>query len=255
MKYFFLTSYFLFASYCFSFSQVDLGLPGSTGKGGVANGVVKDWECIGINPANLGWEDNYRFSISTMIFGISAQSRSLNYSQMKNAILHPSDTFGLAVKKNLASLFTDKDGLNLQANINWLTFSFAVPKVGGFAMNVRDRTFAHVRLNQNASDILFLGMKAPIFHDTLFWLNPKNISSVFDGSKIGYMHYREMNFSYGTKLFGFGGTKEKSAVSVYGGIGFKYLWGLGDFEMTADNGTLVGHSAFSSSYGINYGNI
>ena len=178
--------YFLF-SIClipyFSFAQVDMGLPGSTGMGGVANGVAKDWECIGINPSNLGWKNNYRFSISTLIFGISAQSSALDYSQLKNAILHPTDTFSAADKKMYADLFSNAEGLNLSSNLTWLTFSFTLPKVGGFAMNLRDRTFGHVKLNENLSDILFMGTSAPIFKDTTAFA--KNISHIFNGSKIG----------------------------------------------------------------------
>ncbi|MBI3501748.1 MAG: hypothetical protein HY063_08130 [Bacteroidetes bacterium] len=254
MKKLFLFSCFLFFT-SYIFSQVDLGLPGPAGKGGVANGIAKDWECIGINPSNLGWENNYKFSLSLLTFGISAQSKALDYNQLKNALTHPNDTFSAADKKVFAGLFTDKDGLNLQSNLNWLSFSFAVPKVGGFAMNVRDRTFGHVRLNQNAADILFMGENAPIFHDTMFWLNPKNISQVFDGSKISFLHYREMNFAYGAKILGIGGTKDSSAISIYGGIGFKYLWGMADMEMIASNGVLTGHSAFTSNYGINYDSV
>jgi hypothetical protein len=237
------------------FSQVDMGLPPSTGMGGVANGVVKDWECIGINPANLGWKNNYRFSISTMILGISAQSGALDYNQLKGAILNSGDTFSAADKKMYAELFSNAEGLNLQTNINWLTFSFRVPKVGGFAMNLRDRTFGHIKLNQNAAEILFMGASAPIFKDTMFWLNPQNISHVFDGSKIGFMHYRELNLAYGTKLFGIGGTPDSSNISFYGGAGIKYLWGMGNYEIVAENSVLTGHSAFASSYGIKYGNI
>lgn len=247
----------LFTSYL-SFSQIDMGLPVATGKGGAANGIVKDWECIGINPANLGWENNYKFSISAMIVGISAQSKALDYGQLKNAITHPGDTFSAADKKLFAELFTTKDGLNLQSNIDWLTFSFAVPKVGGFAMNIRDRSFAHVTLNENAADILFKGMNAAIFQPSN-WNQldsiDKIISHVFDGSKISYLHYRELNLAYGAKLFGIGGTKDSSAVSVYGGVGFKYLWGMGNFEMIAENGVLNGRSALSSKYGVDYGNI
>ncbi len=231
-----------------------MGLPSATGKGGAANGVLYDWECIGINPSNLGWEKNHKFSISAMIFGISAQSKALDYGQLKKAIIHPTDSFSSADKKVFADLFTDKDGLNLQSNINWLTFSFAIPKVGGFAMNVRDRTFGRVRLNKNAADILFLGIDAPIFDNPVALMND-SISKILGGSKIGYLHYREMNFAYGTKIIGFGGTKDSSKVSVYGGIGFKYLWGMGNFEMIADNGVLTGRSAFTSKYGINYENI
>ena len=93
MKKILFTSAILHLVTSYIFAQVDIGLPVATGKGGAANGIVKDWECIGINPANLGWENNYKFSISTMIFGISAQSKALDYNQMKNAILYPSDTF------------------------------------------------------------------------------------------------------------------------------------------------------------------
>ena len=254
MKKLFFSAYFILLT-SYLFSQIDMGLPSATSKGGVANGILYDWECIGVNPANLGWEKNHLFSISAGIFGISAQSQALDYTQLKTAIIHPNDTFSAAAKKSFADLFTNTNGLNLQSNLNWLTFSFRIPKVGGFAMNVRDRTFAHVYLNQNAADILFLGENAPIFHDPNTYAHPENISKVFDGSNVSYLHYREMNLSYGAKLFGIGGTKDSSAVSFYGGIGFKYLWGLGDLEMNANNGVLTGHSAFTSSYGINYGTI
>jgi hypothetical protein len=234
-------------------AQVDLGLPIATGKGGAANGIVKDWECIGINPANLGWENNHKFSVSTMIFGISVQSRVMDYNQLKEAILHPDSPFTAEQKKNFALAFSSPDGLNLQSNLNWLTFSFSSPKLGGFAMNLRDRSFAHITLNKNAADILFNGANADVFKDTANF--SKNISEIFNGSKISYLHYRELNFAYGKKLFGIGGTKDSSKISVYAGAGVKYLWGLGNLEMIAENNSLTSHSSFSSNYGINYGSI
>jgi hypothetical protein len=239
-------------------AQVDLGIPVATGKGGAVNGIVYDWECIGINPSNLGWEKNHRVSISALIFGISAQSRAMDYAHLKNAILHPNDTFSKADKETYAATFSGSEGLNLQVNMNWLTFSFRVPKVGGFAMNLRDRAFGHIKLNKNASEILFLGKDAPIFKDTAFWLQPdskKTIGKVYEGSKAGFLHYRELNLSYGTKIVGIGGTKDSSKISIYGGIGFKYLWGLGNMEMIAENSVLIGHSAFSSKYGIYYSDV
>lgn len=254
-------TWFNFLSFFFTFSvfaQVDMGLPVATGKGGASNGIVYDWECIGINPSNLGWEKNHRFSISTMIFGISVHSGAMDYYQLKNAIMYPNDTFSQADKANYASVFANREGLNLQSNLNWLTFSFRVPKVGGFGVNVRDRTFGHVKLNKNAAEILFMGKDAPIFKDTTFWLQPdlqKTVAKVYDGSKAGFMHYRELNLSYGTKLFGIGGTNDSNKVSFYGGIGFKYLWGLGNMEMVAQDGKLTGHNAFSSRYKIDYSDV
>lgn len=248
---------FLPIAYCLFpallFAQVDLGLPSITGMGGAANGVAKDWECIGINPANLGWKANYRFSITTMVFGISAQSDAVNFLQLQNGIVNPGGKFSIEDKKAFAASFSGAEGLNLNSNITWLAFSFKVPKAGGFAVNFCDRTFGHVKLNKNAAEIIFLGTDAPVFQDTMAYV--QNMSNVFDGSEVGFMHYREMNLAYGTKLFGIGGTPELSKVSLYGGIGFKYLWGLGNYEMAAENNVLSGHSSFSTKFGINYGAV
>lgn len=252
MKKIFFTFYFLLLT-SFLFSQVDLGIPSITGMGGAANGVVKDWECIGVNPANLGWKNNYKFSISAIILGISVQSSALDYNQLMKAMLHKKDTFSLAEKISFASLFTNRDGLNLQGNSDWFTFSVANPKFGGFAMNIRDRVFAHVHLNQNAADILFLGASAPVFQDPSAYA--QNMSHILDGTNISYMHYREMNFDYGIKILGIGGSKDSSAISIYAGVGFKYLWGLGNMNMSAENGELSGNAAFASNYGIDYGTI
>lgn len=237
----------------FLFAQVDLGLPFVTGMGGAANGVVKDWECIGINPANLGWKNNYKFSISGAIVGLSAQSGALDYKQLQGAIMRPGNTFTQEDKILYASVFSNAEGLNLNANLTYLALSFKVPKVGGFAMNLSDRTFGHIKLNKNAAEIMFLGMDAPIFKDTTAF--SQNISQIFDDSEVGFTHYRELNVAYGAKLFGIGGTRDSSNVSFYGGVGFKYLWGMGNYEMTADNNVLTGHSSFSSKYGIQYGSI
>jgi len=250
-KLLFTFAFLLFTFYLFA--QADLGLPVATGKGGAANGIVKDWECIGINPANLGWENNYRFSISPLIFGISIQSKALDYATIKQAALDPNKKFTKEEKQNYVTLFSKDDGLNLQSNINWLAFSFAIPKVGGFALNLRDRSFGHISLNPNASDVLFNGTSAKIFKDTSTYT--KLMSEIFDGTRISFMDYRELNLSYGRKLFGIGGTKDSSAVSVYGGFGFKYLWGMANFEMIAENGKLNRHSSMSSKFGIDYRNM
>ena len=244
---------FLLFTFYLSFAQIDMGLPAATGKGGAANGIAKDWECIGINPANLGWKNNYDFSLSGLIVGMSVQSRALDYNQLMKAVQNSTDTFTAADKKAFADLFTCEDGLNMQTNINWLTLSFKVPKIGGFAFNIRDRAFGHVTLNKNTADILFNGMNAAIFKDTMKLLTTP-ISQIIDGSKIGYTHYREMNLAYGTKLFGFGGTSDSSAVSFYGGIGVKYIWGLDNMELYVDNAVLQGHTAMSSS-AVKYGTI
>src|SRR5665213_568436 len=120
-------------------AQIDLGIPASTGKGGVATAMMRNWEAIGVNPSNLGWNDNYKFSMTVLNVGLAAQSSALDFSSLKHAMLHPNDTFSVADKQNYSKLFTNPDGFNMTGDINWIATSVYFPKIGGLAFNVRDR--------------------------------------------------------------------------------------------------------------------
>jgi len=236
-------------------AQIDMGIPSAAGKGGVSTAMVKDWEAVGINPSNLGWSSNYKFSISILSFGLSAQSSALDFATLKHAMIHPSDTFTTAEKQNYADLFTNPEGFNMTANVNWLATSFCLPKLGGFAFTIRDRAYAHVGLNHNAADILFNGQNADIYQDSSVY--SQNISHVFDGCNMTYLHFREANLAYGRRVAKFG-TEDKDgnpAIQIYAGAGIKFIWGMANMNGKITNGTILGQSAFSTNYSINYGNI
>ncbi|HTL80634.1 MAG TPA: DUF5723 family protein [Bacteroidia bacterium] len=236
-------------------SQIDLGLPSTTGKGGTATAMVTNFEAIGINPSNLGWSNNYKFSMTVANVGLNMQSQALDFATMKNAVLNPRDSFTLAQKQEYANKFATPEGFNMTANVNWLAASVYVPKVGGFAINVRDRVYAHVGLNQNAADFIFMGKNAPFFQDSSNY--SQNLSTIFNGCDISLLHYREANIAYGRRLFGFGNTDEDGdpSIQIFGGFGFKLLWGLANIDGKISPGLIAGHSAITSSYDINYGNI
>jgi hypothetical protein len=236
-------------------AQIDMGIPAAAGKGGTATAMIGNFDAIGINPSNLGWRDNYKFTFTVANVGLSAQSRALDFATLKDAFLNPSDTFTQAEKDELATKFATPDGFNFNANVNWFAASIYFPKFGGLALNVRDRAFAHVTLSQTTADIMFNGVNAPEYQDSSFYL--QNMSSFLDGTRLTLLHYREVNLSYGRKLFGLG-TKDEEGVQpieFYGGFGFKMLWGLGNIDVKIDDGILVGHSSMSTKYEINYGNI
>jgi hypothetical protein len=260
----------------YAWSQIDLCLPLAAAKGGAITAEAKDWEAIGINPSNLGWECNHKFSITILNVGISAESSALDFSTLKNALIHPGDTFSTAEKQHLANVLSNPNGLNLYGDVNWAAFSFYFPKVGGFAVNLRERVTAHLTLSPTASDIIFNGWNSAAYMPTNGDTNilKEKMSQVLDGTNFAYYHYRELNLDYGRKLFQIGGTKESvsrtdassgkkvkadstdpNALEVYGGLGLKYIWGLANVYAEAINGTIVAHSAVSSSYGINYGDI
>ncbi len=261
----------------YSFAQIDLSLPVATARGGAVTAVVTDWEAIGINPSNLGWKSNHKFSVSILNVGLSIQSSALDFQTIKNAFTHPNDTFSMVQKQHFAQVLSNPNGLNMYGDVNWLAFSFQVPKVGGFAVNLRDRVTAHLTLSPTASAILFEGLQSAAYQDTN--ITSQKISHVLDGSNFSYYQYRELNLDWGRKLFQIGGgggggqvsafdtrssgaigssatdTDDFNAFKVYGGIGLKYLWGLANVYANIENATLVGHSSITSSYGINYGDI
>lgn len=236
-------------------AQIDMGVPNAAGKGGASTAMVKNWEAIGINPSNLGWTTNYKFSMSILNAGISAQSKALDFKTLKHAMFHPSDTFSVAEKQNYAALFTNEDGFNMAANVNWLAASIYFPKLGGLAFSVRDRAYAHVGLNANAADILFNGMNASVYQDTSIY--NENISTIFDGCNITYLHFREANLAYGKRIIKMGTVDADGipAIQVFGGIGLKYIWGMANMNAKIADGVILGQSSFSTNYSINYGNI
>jgi len=233
------------------FAQIDNGVTPATGRGGAAGAMLRNWEAIGINPANLGWKENYLFSVGVFNFGISAQSKALDIETLRGALMNPEDTFTTAEKQKYAAAFSTPDGLNLQSQVTWGAVSFATPKLGGIAVNLRDRTFAHVGLNRNAADILFNGKNAQVFQDTATY--SKTIGELLDSTHLSYLHYRELNIAYGRRLLAFGadGENGEKNVQLYGGFGLKLLWGMGSLDLKAENKQYGGHAALSSNLGVN----
>ena len=258
-------------------AQIDLCLPVATAKGAAVTAVVNDWECIGINPSNLGWADNHKFSFTILNVGLSVQSSALSYSMLRNLLLHPSDTFSTAQKHQFGQILSNPNGLNLYGDVNWAAFSFKIPKIGGFAMNLRDRVIAHVTLSPTAADILFNGLNSQAYQDSTKTLASK-ISNELAGTNFSLYQYRELNLDWGRELFRIGGgggsvssfdveSNQKTATEtsdldpdfntlrVYGGLGLKYLWGLANVYGDITPGGLYARSSVTNSYGINYGNI
>lgn len=231
-----------------SLAQIDLGTPIATGKGGVATAITHDWQCLGINPANLGFDDNYKFSFGLTNVGVSAQSKAIDLSTLSNALTHPNEKFTLPEKQELAKKFATPDGLNLYANVTWFAASLYFPKFGGVAVNLRDRITGHATLGQNTADIIFNGVKSVPYQDPSVY--SKYISNVLDGTHISYYHYRELNVAYGRKIIG-----KEDAVELFAGAGYKYLWGLGNMDFKSQNGQISGNASFSTDYGFNISNI
>ena len=179
------------------FSQVDLGSPAAVSKGGAVTATIQNWDCIGLNPAGLGYEDNFNFSLGLSNYYVNVQSKALKLGDLLKAASDPAKGFTQEQKDKYASAFSSEDGLNLQATSNWFMASVWFPKVGGIAFSIRDRISGHLSMNSNMADILFNGVNSNVYKDTNLLKEP--ISKLLDGTVVNYKHFREFNLAYGRK--------------------------------------------------------
>ncbi|MFP5470716.1 MAG: DUF5723 family protein [Bacteroidia bacterium] len=259
----------------------------ATGRGG-ATTFVTDYQAVGINPANLGWQ--YKFDDKTFAFGLlemtySVRSEALNKDGLKSiyrSSIGEEPPFTYDQKIQAAKDFTGA-GFAINMDFSTLGMAYHDEKVGGFGFRVNDRIHSWVKLGQPASEILFLGYTAPYFDqytlrngdimsaqdyestygyedgvynsdtDTLAIvtgtsLNPKYISELMKGSELQMSWYREYNLSYGRKILDL---EEKFQLSI--GAGVKYLQGFGLVDIYEENGNIIAYSSMSPIFGIDYG--
>ncbi len=227
------------------YSQIDLGIPTITGKSGAFT-ILKDYECIGVNPSNLGWNNNNRLSFSGAYISFTAQSKALNLPQLFNAVINPNKQFSEGDKYKYAQIFNNDEGLNLSIVSSWVDLSVSLGKFGGLAFNIRDRINFHIGCNEQFSDILFKGVKSELYNDPNIY-NYK-VSEVFSGSNLKLMHLRDFNIAYGLKVLTI------KSLELYAGVGYRYIWGLGFIDIYADKDYLYARNSFHySNYSINNG--
>lgn len=233
-----------FICLCFtSFAQSGLGIPTGSGKGGTATTILKNWEAIGINPSNLGWSDNKTLSVGIFnTIGFNIQSQALQLKNIYRGYFKTQDSLSTEEKLSFSDIFTNPGGINIQTHVNWLAASTQLPKIGGIAVNIRDRYNAHLHFNPNLADVLFNGINAESYIDTV---TPSILVSNFvDGTEINFLHYRELNIAYGRKIISLAG------IDLYAGIGYKKLWGLGYINVNINGDVFEAQSALSSRYNI-----
>lgn len=222
-------------------AQINSALPLTVGRGGAATAFNRNFDAIGINPSNLGWSDNKLFSFGLAGFGWNVQSQSLNLSDIQTLFLNRETQLTQEQKATFTSLFNDPEGLNYNFNAQWFAASVKIPKIGTIAIGLDSRVTSHIGLNYNASDIIFNGSNADVFQD------PNNanktVGELLDSTNITYNALRQFNVAYGFKLF----DPIPEKMSLYGGVGFRYIWGMGHLRLQAQDGEFTGLSAFSDN--------
>jgi hypothetical protein len=251
----------------------------ATGKG-VATTFVTDYHALGINPANLGWQQypDKKVTTGSTEFGVSVYSSALAKQDLRDNIwgvinAGSLDTLSNEQKIQAAQDFGGSDfAFNFDNNI--FGFAYQSPKFGGIALSIRTRASWNSNFNADFSNMLFQGSTAPYF-DSLSYYNgsdtsivanngnyrdssgtvisgqasvPLNISEIMDGTYLRLSWNREYHLGYGRQLINL-----DSNVIVYAGVGAKYIQGIAFFDLSSENGELSMVSAMSPGFNIDYG--
>jgi len=262
-------------------AQSEMSAFTATGRAGAATTFVTDYQSMGINPANLGWEakDDKMITLGLLEGGFSIHSEALVKSDLVASLKKGKTDFTHDEKVQAAKDFTEA-GFTANIDISMLAFSIQPGgQVGGFAFGIKDRFQWYSEFSKELSEILFVGYSADYFthlvisaidslgasgfdtilnaddlpDDTLALIDkgysivPKLMSDILGDSRMSMSWYREYNFSYGRQLL------SGDNISLYAGIGFKYLSGMAIMEVRADNGVLESYSAVTPALGVNYG--
>lgn len=246
----------IIASNCL-IAQTEISAFNATGAG-YSTSYLTDYQCLGVNPANLGWtRNNHTMNIGFFEFTGSIYAEPLTRSQVVNDMFNSSFKLDMEGKLDAASNFTDARVIG-QGSVMGIGFSYQDEEIGGFAFNIRERLIWHSILNDNGASYLFLGWNDPYFDqydtdfesgDTLAGMssNPGMVANIYKGTDNHMLMYREYNFGYGRKVM------KKEDFNWYVGVGIKYLVGYGMTQYYQKNGgELQGYSALSPTFGVEY---
>jgi hypothetical protein len=235
-------------------SQTQSGAFTVTGAG-YSTAVVTDYQCVGLNPANLGWKRNNHL----MNFGVGEANISVYSEPLKRTLVdelfNTGSDFTPEEKQEAVQNFTATK-LQLEGSINGFGLSYQDEKIGGFAFAVKERLMWDSFLNEQSADLLFNGYNASYFDsitvdietgDTLgVKLNPELVSDLFEDTRLEMVWFREYNFSYGRSII------KKEKFSIYGGIGIKYIRGYSVFNYSYKDGVIKAFSALNPTLNVDY---
>ncbi len=225
----------------------------ATGRGGAVNAFARDYQSIGINPANLGMKHDYKVAFSLAEFGAGLGSQSLTRTQLSKFVTSIDDDLTATDRQEFTNAFAQTNALNVNVDVTNFGIAFMVPKIGGFAASFRQRVMTHIGLNRTFSEVLFLGQNAPIFQDPTFSDqtvgNEPAISAAFNGSKLQIAAYNEINVAYGRQIL------DNDAIKLSLGVGYRYVQGLGVLDMNISSGKMTAYNAMSAVFDVDYGDL
>ena len=242
-------------------AQNELSNFSATGRGGVINTFASDYQAVGINPANLGRNPNFRVAFTIGEVGAGIGSQSLSKTTFKHILYDGSKSIGPAEKATLVDQFSGNNVLNVNIDTNLFGLAVTLPNgLGGIAFSSRQRVAGHLALNRNAADIIINGQNAAVVRQ--FYPTPNTsgaptptnpnaplISTVLDGTSIQVAVTNEFNVAYGVQVLDITGFK------LSAGAGYRYIQGIGIADIQATSGNLTAYTSLSPIFNVNYGSL
>jgi Family of unknown function (DUF5723) len=229
-------------------AQNELSNFGSTGRGGVANTFVSDYQSIGINPANLSRLGSPKVAVGLMQSGVGIGSQSLTREQLNRFISRVDDNLTAAEKQELAKAFASDNALNINADVTTFGAAVSLLGLGTVAVSNQQRIVSHIGLNKNMADILFLGKNAPIYQNYQPGTAPL-VSTALEGTRMQLSWLNEFNVAFGRRVL------DNDLFQLSAGVGYRYIEGVGVIDIRAENGKLNAFGAVSPLFDINYGDL
>ena len=227
-------------------AQLEQSSFGATGRGGTATSFVTDYQALGIDPANLGFQTDFAFSLGLAEIGYGFYSEALAKDDVRAIIFNNEDSISQEESQVLAQSFLN-EGMRFDVDVMPIGFSLRVPKLGTFAFSVTAHASYYTKFEGEAANIVFEGYNYAEYFDTVIIdgsdiygiaYEPLSLSELFGDSEFKLDINTSINLGYGLKLFG-----DEETISGYAGIGFKYILGYAYLDMHSDGSTITGLSA------------
>ena len=226
---------------------------------GAGSCLFRDYQCMGVNPANLGIFTGEQVQVNMSFFDGNGLffSDALPKTQIVQSLLG-GHSLSTEEKLSVAQQFLES-GNTFSAELDPFNISVQFPKLGGFGFSWRERMTGGAKLSHPLADIFFNGLNSD-YIDTIVYdvvgqaigivsdtINPLDL---FNGSSFQYNWLREFNLSFGRKILG-----SEKGLALYAGGSVKFLQSNGISDIAFDADTISGFAAFSKIFNIDYANF
>lgn len=254
-------------------AQIDGSVFTAMGRSGVGTTMTTDYQCIGINPANLGIKTKYETKHVTIGFlegGIGAFAQGITRSQLDKYVIQPIANDKALTPEESVTAANLLQNNTISANIDLMLIGFAIQneKLGGLGLKITEHAsvygvytggftsfgysgalstqyFDQLKLNNNAivpNDPSQYDSYSTVGIQSGISSTPLSLGQIVEGSKTQHHYYRSIDAAYGRKVWG------GELLVIHAGVTLKYLMGYNYMDVSASNGSINGLEAISPSF-------